>query len=134
MNNDCIDLEKPIKNLCSINMEDNFIIMGYNIAFNYSIDNSEIKTLTTTNSDPIYCNQNYTLDYPFATYYDESKKEVINVVSDKNGFYVPVDCIGYYTITLQILTSSKFVIMKLKQPFNFISDPSHQDYFLCEEC
>lgn len=133
MNNHCVNLQKPINNLCSINMEDNFIIMGYNIAFNYSIDNSEIKTLSTTNSDPIYCNQNYILDYPFATYYDESKKEVINIVSDNNGFYIPVDCAGYYTITLQILTSSKFIIMKLTQPFNFISDPTHGDYFFCEE-
>ena len=133
MNNNCVDLQKPINNLCSINMEDNFIIMGYNIAFNYSIDNSRIKTLSTTNSDPIYCNQNYILDYPFATYYDESKKEVINIVSDNKGFYIPVDCAGYYTITLQILTSSKFIIMKLTQSFNFISDPTHGDYFFCEE-
>ena len=133
MNDDCVDLQKPIKNLCSINMEDNFIIMGYNIAFNYSIDNSAIKTLTTTNSDPVYCNQNYVLDYPYGTYYDEYKKEVNNVISENTGFYIPVDCVGYYTVTLQILTSSKFVVIKLNKPFNFISDPSHEEYFICEE-
>ena len=109
-----------------------FTVVGYNISFNYSIDNCPIKNLSITIDDPKYCSNVFNLEYPYATIYDEYKKEVINTIGYENGFYISVSAIGYYTITLQILTSKKYAVIKLTKPFNF-SNSKETDYFKCED-
>ena len=132
LNEESIDCTNPINFLCSIEIDDFFTVVGYNISFNYSIDNSPIKNLSITVNDPQYCSNVFNLEYPYSTIYDESKKEVINTIGHENGFYIPVPAIGYYTITLQILTSRKYAVIKLTRPFNF-SNSKDTDYFKCED-
>ncbi len=132
LNDQTIDCTNPINFLCSINIDDSFTVVGYNISFNYSIDNSSIKNLSITVNEPQYCTNTFSLDYPYATIYDESKKEVINTIDKNSGFYIPVDAIGYYTITLEILTSRKYAVIKLTKPFNF-NNSKENDYFICED-
>ncbi|MBQ6280358.1 MAG: hypothetical protein IJK72_02790 [Mycoplasma sp.] len=132
LNEETIDCANPISSLCSLQIDDFFTVVGYNISFNYSIDNSPIKTLSVTIDDPQYCKNVFNLSYPYATSYDESKKEVINIPGYQNGFYIPVAAIGYYTLTIQILTSRKYAVIKLTKPFNFVNS-SIDEYFKCEE-
>ncbi len=131
-NNNTINLTSQINELCTIEIDGNFYIKQYKIEMNYSVNNKTIKTLTTNLNEMIICKDKYQLSYPFETTYDYTKDEVINIIGDNCGFFIPFDAIGYYTITLLIFTNNTFITIKLTKSFNFV-EKNIGNYIICSQ-
>ena len=127
LNENCLDLTTPLVKLANISFPTNFIVRGYKLEFNYAVEDGEEKKLEFTNDNPKYVvNNHYEIDLPFATKYDDTKKEVIKTQGENNGFFIPKNACGYYSITLLLSTANNWITLKLNKSFNFISDASYQ--------
>lgn len=124
LNEDCLDLTTPIKSLLDIELKGNFVVRGYQLDFVYSLEDKETKTLDYKFDNPVYCTDKYHLDFPFATAYDETKKEVVKSGGSDHSFYIPDNACGYYTVTVLLATSNNWITLKLTKAFNFITDPA----------
>lgn len=123
-NHNLTDLSLPIKQLLKIKFNSSFVINGYKVIFNYSINNSTIKKLEYQVDDVIFCTDQYEFNYNYGTKFDEESNEVINVISQDAGFYIPKSAIGYYEIIFVIMSDYNFMTFKIKNSFNFIASPS----------
>ena len=126
MNKNCLDLTAPLTSLVDIELKGNFIVRGYKVEFFYSIEDSEIKTLSEENNNPKFCTDRFHLDCPMATKYDEIKREVVKIEGSCNGFFIPKNAYGYYTITILLSTANNWIGLKLNKSFNFIADSSYE--------
>ena len=126
LNNNCLDLKTPLCSLVDIDLKNNFIVRGYQVEFNYALETGGSKSLKYKDDSPKYCTDKFHLDLPFATYFDEEKKEVVQTEGENKGFFIPKNSYGYYTLTLLLATENTWVTLKLTKAFNFILDSSYE--------
>ena len=53
LNDDCLDLTTPLRSIVDIEFKSNFIVRGYSIEFNYSLDDTGMKTLQYKAENPV---------------------------------------------------------------------------------
>ena len=133
LNEDCLDLTTPLKSIIDIDFEGNFTVNGYNIEFVYSVDGEATKTKSHKDTNPVYCQNNFHLDLPVGTTYDDTKKEIEWSEGPYKGFYIPKNASGYYTVTLLLLTRNNGITLKVTNNFNFIADSSLQTQLKVEQ-
>ncbi len=112
-------IDEPIDNLLTIRSEQPFSIVGYEINFNYSINNNPIKTLKHKFNNSFYCDKIHTFIYPYETAFDENKQEIVDLVGDNKGFYSPIITTGYYEIKATILLDTTYMNIKITKDFSF---------------
>ncbi len=127
-----VNLSDKIRELLKIKYKGNFVIDGYKVTFNYSIDGMDIKTLEYKIDDLIFCTDEYQFNYLYGTKFNTQTNEIENFISEDRGFLIPKKSIGYFEIKFALLTDSNKVFFKFTKSFNFTSDPSHFFNIKCE--
>ncbi|AIV03544.1 hypothetical protein MGM1_1570 [Candidatus Malacoplasma girerdii] len=127
VNSNMVETREPIVNLMTLTSDEDFTIDGYELTFNYVIDN-EIKTLKITNNETKFCSKINSFIFNKTTVFDSKTKEVKIIYGGQNGFYIPVKSQGYIELKAKILTKNNYAIFKANHAFSFAGNEESNLY------